>query len=186
MGSLTIPRAIYKVTETSTSTPSRHCWWTASWLVLTGQCFFFHMAFLVSASVTNGAPNVMMLHGNKTWWRIRNEFLTLSASSLSLPPATKRQCQHFLSWICMWQHLLWRKKGTFLGTFVFPNALTLQQRIFLLAQLGCLLFLVTTQVCTQKLCHLPPALKAHCCTPPSPTHSCTCLGSYLGKAAAET
>lgn len=146
MGSLTFPRAIYKVTERATSSPSpRHCWWCRGH-ILAGfdwSVLLLPHGFLVSASVHT---NVRMLHGKKTWWRIRNAFLTLSPSSLSHPTATKRQCQHFLSCICMWQHLLWRKKGTFLGTFVLPSALTLQQSIFILAQLGCLLFLGTTQV----------------------------------------
>lgn len=130
MGLLTIPTTIYKVTERTTSTPStRHCWWCRghklagfNWSVP-----LLPYGLLVTASVTNGPRNVRTLHGNKTWWRIRNSFLTLSPSSLSHPTATKkRQGQHFLSCICMWQHLLWRKKGTFLSTFILLNALTLQ------------------------------------------------------------
>ena len=131
VGSLTIPRAIYKVTERATSTlSSGHT--AAQWASGTGDTYWpqagLHWpvlllphGFLVSASVTKGPPDVKMLHYNKTWWRVRDPFLTLSPSSLSHPTATERQRQSFLSCICMWQHLLWRKEGTFFACFSCSN-----------------------------------------------------------------
>lgn len=127
VGLLTILRAFYKVTERATSAPSSghtdaqgpcgtgDMYWPQAglpWPVL-----LLPHGFLVSASVTKGPPKVKTLHFNKTWWRMRDAFLSLSPSSLSHPTATERQRQHFLSRICMWQHLLWRKEGTFFARF---------------------------------------------------------------------
>lgn len=84
-------------------------------LVFTGQCFILHMFFFVSASLTKGPPSVKMLHYNKTWWkRCISHF---SSFILSRPTATKRRRRRFVSHICMGQHLLWRKEGTFFTRF---------------------------------------------------------------------
>lgn len=99
--------------------------------------------FLVSASVTQGPPNVTMLHYNIiTWQRRRDAFLTLSPSSLSHPTATERQRLPFpfsLTHLYVAAPSV-EEGGDLFCMFLLSNTLTLQWSIFILAQLGWLLF----------------------------------------------
>lgn len=107
-------------------------------LVFTGQCFIFHMVFLVSASVTKGPPNVKMLRYNTPWWKRCISHFSSFISFLS------HSNQETASAFCL-THLYGaapsvEEGGDLFRTFLLSNTLTLQQSIFILALSRRLLF----------------------------------------------